>query len=114
MGSRLIISLLQEISMRQVAVALFAITLLPAPRAAAQSSAGTVSGTLRDQTGAVIPSAAVSLINNATNITASTTTNEAGFYRFPGVAPGEYRLTAETPGMQKFEGALLVQVGQSA
>jgi hypothetical protein len=56
----------------------------------------------------------VLLTNTATNETAKTTTNEAGFYRLPGVVPGPYRLSAEAAGMQKFEGTLTVQVQQSA
>ncbi len=92
---------------------LTAFLLSVAPWASAQTSAGTVSGTLRDQTGGVIPGAAVTLVNSATNVTVPTKGNEVGFYRFPGVAPGEYRLTAETAGMQKFEGTVTVQVGQS-
>ena len=79
-----------------------------------QASTGSVSGTVRDQSGAVIPGAAVALTNTATNVTLRTTTNEAGLYRFPGVVPGPYRLTVEAPGMQKFEAGLTVQVQQSA
>jgi hypothetical protein len=79
----------------------------------AQTSTGTVSGMVRDQTSAVIPSATVTLVNTATNNRSSSTTNEAGFYRFPGVVPGQYRLTVEFAGMQRFEGNFNVQVGQS-
>ncbi len=78
-----------------------------------QASTGSVSGLVRDQTGAVIPNATVSLTNTATNVTQKTATNEAGLYRFPGVLPGQYRLTVEAPGMQKFEATLTVQVQQS-
>jgi Carboxypeptidase regulatory-like domain len=85
-----------------------------APLAWPQASTGTVSGTVRDQSGAVIPGAAVSLTNTATNVVSKTISNEAGFYIFPGVVPGPYLLVAEAPGMQKFEGTLTVQVLQSA
>src|SRR5207247_3673259 len=34
-------------------------------------------------------------------------------YVFPVVTPGQYRITIETPGMQKYEAALTVQVQQS-
>jgi hypothetical protein len=79
-----------------------------------QASTGSVSGTVRDQSGAVIPGASVSLTNTATSVTLRTTTNEAGLYRFPGVVPGPYRVTAEAPGMQRFEASLTVQVQRSA
>src|SRR5690348_15251544 len=75
-----------------------------------QASTGAVSGTVRDQTGAVIPSASVSLTNTETNGTSKSLTNESGFYRFPGVVPGSYLLVVDAVGMQKFEGSLLVQV----
>lgn len=79
----------------------------------AQTSAGTVSGTVRDQSGASIPNAAVTLLNIATNVLVNGATTEAGFYRFPGVIPGQYRITVEFAGMQKSEVNLAVQVGQS-
>ena len=79
----------------------------------AQTSAGTVSGTVRDATSAVIPNAQVALVSAATNVRSTTVSNEAGFYRLAGVAPGRYVLSAESPGMQKYEGNIVVQVGQS-
>src|ERR1041384_4318096 len=78
-----------------------------------QASNGTVSGTVRDQTGATIPGASVSLTNTGTNITSKTVTNENGFYRFPGINAGAYTLSAEYSGMQKFERALTVQSQES-
>lgn len=78
-----------------------------------QSSAGTVSGTVRDQSDAVIPSAAVTLANQGTGITARTTANEVGFYIFPGVIPGNYKLNVQHAGLQTFEATIVVQVGQT-
>ncbi|MEX2264386.1 MAG: TonB-dependent receptor [Bryobacteraceae bacterium] len=80
----------------------------------AQSSTATVNGTVRDQTGAVIPGATVQLINTGTSITSRTTTNQAGYYVFPGVNPGPYRISVESAGMQTFVATLTVQVRQSA
>ena len=77
-----------------------------------QASTGSVSGTVRDQSDAVIPGVQVTLANLGTGIAAAAATNEVGFYMFPGVIPGNYRLTAEQPGMQKFEGTIVVQVAQ--
>ena len=79
----------------------------------AQTSAGTVSGTVRDASNAVIPGVNVTLLNTATNIRSSTVSNESGFYRLPSVSVGKYILTAESPGMQKYEGNVVVQAGQS-
>ena len=91
-----------------------AMVALVSPVASPQASTATVSGTTRDQTGAVVPEAAVTLTNKNTNITSKAATNESGFFVFPGTLPGPYSLTVEKPGMQKFEGSLLVQVQQSA
>src|SRR5947208_1563362 len=71
----------------------------------AQTTLGAVSGTVRDLTGGVIPNASVTLTNTATNVVANANTNEVGFYIFPAVVPGAYTLSAQSPGMQKFEGA---------
>jgi len=74
-----------------------------------QASTGNVSGTVRDQTGAVIPNATVTLTSVTTGVASTTRTNEAGFYLFPGVVAGNYRLSVEVPGMEKFEAGVLVQ-----
>src|SRR5579872_921776 len=84
------------------------------PSAWPQASTGMVSGTVRDPTSAVIPSATVTLSNTDTNVTSKTTTNGTGFYVFPSIVPGPYTLLVEATGMSKFEGSLVVQVQQSA
>jgi len=84
------------------------LTVLP------QASTSTVRGTVRDQSGAFIPNASVSITNTGTNITSRSATDGAGFYVFPGINPGPYRIEIEAPGMQKFEGTLTVMVQQVA
>jgi hypothetical protein len=69
---------------------------------------------VHDQGQAVIPAATVTLTNTATGVTRTTTTNEAGLYVFPATTPGPYRISAESPGLQRFEGTLTVQVQQDA
>src|SRR5215472_2568046 len=71
----------------------------------AQSTLGAVSGTIRDQSSAVVPNAAVVLTNTATNNSLETNSNGAGFYIFPDVVAGSYHLTVQSPGMQKYEGS---------
>src|ERR1035437_9264705 len=90
------------------------VAVVLAPAAWPQASTATVSGTVRDQTGAVIPTATVTLTNSATNGTTKTKANETGFYLVLGLVPGPYILSAEAAGMQKFEGTLTVEVAQSA
>ena len=84
--------------------------LLVAPCGWTQTTMGAVSGTVHDPSGGVIPNVSVVLTNTATNVVATTNTNEVGFYIFPAVVPGSYSLTAESPGMQKFEGTFIVRV----
>jgi hypothetical protein len=55
-------------------------------------------GTLTDASGAVIPSATVTLENTATGATRTATSDEAGSYQFPQVTPGAYKITATANG----------------
>jgi hypothetical protein len=96
-----------------VVSAAFALMLLLNAAAYAQSSSGSVRGTVRDQSSAVIPKAKLVLVNNATNVALQTVSNEAGLYVFPSVIPGEYTLTVEFAGMQTLRAAVRVQVQQS-
>src|SRR5262249_1390203 len=79
-----------------------------------QASSSSVGGTVRDQGQAIIPKANVTLTNTATNVARSTQTNESGLYVFPGVFPGPYRISVESPGMQKYEANFIIQVQQDA
>ncbi|MGQ9635198.1 MAG: carboxypeptidase regulatory-like domain-containing protein [Bryobacteraceae bacterium] len=73
-----------------------------------------LSGTVADQSGAVILKAEVTLTNTLTNVSLTTTTNEVGFYVFPSLTPGPYRLGVEFPGFQRYEVSLTLGAGQSA
>jgi hypothetical protein len=90
------------------------VVALAAPLAWSQASTATASGTVRDESGAAVVGAAVTLANTATNVVFRSESNQSGFYVFPGINPGPYSLTVEAPGMQKFEGTLTVEVQQSA
>src|SRR6266567_5470653 len=92
-------------------LSLLALALVPG--AWPQASLGRVSGTVRDNSGAVIPNVTVVMTNTATNVRSSTRTNDVGFYAFPGVAVSSYLMSVEAPGMDKFEAAFTVQVSQS-
>lgn len=59
----------------------------------AQTSRGTVSGTVTDQAGAVVPGATVTLTNTATSVARTTTSNDEGLYRFDAVDLGTYTVT---------------------
>lgn len=64
----------------------------------AQTSRGTVSGTVTDPTGAVISGANVVLTNTATTVSRSTIANSEGFYRFEAVDLGTYTIKVKASG----------------
>ncbi|MBI4909142.1 MAG: carboxypeptidase regulatory-like domain-containing protein [Acidobacteria bacterium] len=80
----------------------------------AQTGVGQIQGTVTDATGAVIPGAAVTLINIRTDTRFQTITTEAGSFVFPTLVPAEYRLTVAAPGMQRWEGTTKLVAGQRA
>ena len=75
--------------------------LLPCTQAFSQSTYATVSGTVTDSTGAVLPGVSVTGTNNATGVVTSVITNEAGVYTLSSLLPGVYTVSAELPGFQK-------------
>jgi hypothetical protein len=81
-------------------VLLLALLLAPAP-AAAQEARGTITGTVRDSSGSVIPGATVSITNIAMNTTITVVTNDLGFYQAPYLIPGTYQVSAELQGFKK-------------
>src|ERR1700730_17493505 len=64
----------------------------------AQVVGATLSGTVTDQSGAVIPNTEISIKNIATGFTRAVTTDPAGFYTAPNLLPGTYEITAAAPG----------------
>lgn len=80
---------------------------------AAQTGDAVVQGTMFDVSKAALPNARASLKNSETGVVRTTTSNKVGVYYFGGVPPGEYVLTAEAAGFRKWEGTLVVEVGQT-
>src|SRR5690348_7016371 len=95
-----------------LAIALFTLLAMPS-KAHAQLTRGAISGTVRDQNGAVVPGAQVKVTNPQTNVTRETTTNDEGFYRVGAVEPGTYTVLVEKEGFSKIENrAVAVQQTQ--
>src|SRR5947207_3137376 len=61
----------------------------------AQVETGTIAGTVRDQSGAVLPNIAVTLTNVNTGRALSASSNAAGEYTFTALPPGTYELKIE-------------------
>jgi Carboxypeptidase regulatory-like domain len=63
---------------------------------------GSISGTVRDAQGAVIPGATVQARNTETGVTQSITTDSQGFYNFPALAIGHYDVSVQKTGFGEY------------
>ena len=77
---------------------LFLAGIFACATAHAQSTSGSVSGTITDPTGAIVPGASVHITNPASGYNRTVTTDAAGQYRFFNVPFNPYRLTATATG----------------
>jgi len=68
----------------------------------AQVITGSLSGTVQDASGAVIPGAKVTLRNTLSGDTRTITSNGAGFFTFAGVISGDYGITVAAPNFSTF------------
>ena len=85
------------------------------PRLAAQSTTGTIRGTVTDEQKAVVPGATVTIRNVATNAVRTAVSEKNGFYRFLNVPVGEYELTIEKGGFAKYvRSGITVSLNQDA
>jgi Carboxypeptidase regulatory-like domain len=73
------------------------------PAWAQSTSTGTVAGVVTDQSGAVVPDAAVRLTDTTTNIARTTTTNKDGRYIFVDVSPSVYNIAITKKGFSTTE-----------
>src|SRR6202044_808207 len=94
-------------------IAMFAVVLLLMPNAWAQENA-TITGTVMDSTGAVVPNVEITLTNPATGQARKATTSTSGSYLFPSLGVGHYTLSAVAPGFHKYIVTdIVVNVAQS-
>ncbi len=92
----------------------------------AQNITGTLTGTVVDPLGAVVPGASITLTNQQTGAKLTTISNESGIFLFPSVLPAPYTLDVSVTGFRKYEvkdiaivmnerrslGQIALQVGQ--
>ncbi len=91
------------------------------------ATGGSISGTVKDSTGGVVPGAAVSAVNPQTGVKQSVATNAAGQFSFPALAVGQYDIEIADKGFRPYRragimvdvnGALhvdaVLQVGESS
>ena len=83
----------------------------------AQSDNSSISGIVKDPSGAAVANAKVSVVNESTNFERLVKTNESGFYTATNISPGYYTVKVEAPGFKtasttriKLEAALPLQM----
>ncbi|MGH9665991.1 MAG: carboxypeptidase regulatory-like domain-containing protein, partial [Bryobacteraceae bacterium] len=78
-----------------------------------QEVTASITGTVKDASGAVVPGATVIATNLDTNIAASTTTGTGGDYLLTLLRPGKYKLTVSQTGFKTYEvGGIVLEVNQ--
>jgi len=93
-------------------IALLIIPLLPVG-ALAQSTFGSITGTVTDPSSAVVPAAQVQVTNEGTGAIREVSTSAAGFFNVPNLDFGTYRLRVSAKGFKTFErGGLQVTANQ--
>jgi hypothetical protein len=81
-----------------IGVLLYSASLVPA-----QSIFATLTGTVADSSGAVVPGAAITLTNVGSRDVRKTVSNQDGYYTFASIPTGTYNLLVEAKGFQSFE-----------
>src|SRR5436309_632550 len=80
------------------------VLLTPTLPLIAQNTSGSITGVVQDASGAVIPGAQVTLINQEQGVTArDTITNEAGIYLFSALPAATYTVSVELPGFKTYK-----------
>src|SRR5437762_6115471 len=96
-----------------VSTILLFISLIACAGVWAQATAQ-ISGTARDQSGAVLPGVEVKVTQTETGVTRTAVTNETGSYVLPNLAVGPYRLEAALPGFRTYlQSGIVLQVNSS-
>jgi len=78
------------------------LSMMAACTALGQEDRGRINGLVTDSSGAVIPKASVTLLNEGTNVSVSTVSDSSGAYSFEFVLPGVYTVKASSAGFKQF------------
>lgn len=104
----------RSITFRQVLSAVAAFFLFAGAGFAQELGTGVIRGEVLDPQGAVVHSAQVTALQEATGSQRSTTTSNSGLFALNDLAPGQYRVQVAAAGFAGYEAAVLVEVGQQA
>jgi Carboxypeptidase regulatory-like domain len=100
--------------MNRLRISIFAVLFILVPLAFTQTmTTADVIGVITDTSGAVVPAATVTIKSLDSGETRTATSNAQGEYRFPLMNPGEYTLSASTPGLKSNNVKLTLLVGQA-
>src|SRR5437764_1059767 len=100
--------------MRKLVLSSLAGLLLCLP-VSGQRSTATISGTVTDSTGAIVPGAHVSATSASTDSRTETVTNAEGFYVIASLLPGIYSLQVTNAGFQTYsQGKIVLEVDRPA
>src|SRR3954463_500264 len=94
-------------------LSLIALLSLASVLAIAQGPTGSVTGNIKDQSGAVVPNAKVTITNPATGFTRTETSNGSGSYAFSSLPPATYNVTAEAQGFTTGKSSVQVTIGSN-
>lgn len=89
----------QWIRVGSLATICLALTLAALPLLA-QTTAGSIVGSAKDPSGAILPAAAITVSNEDTGISREVVTNQTGDFSVPNLLPGNYSVTAKLAGFK--------------
>lgn len=84
-------------------VILLTVASISEKQAFGQSTTATLTGTVRDASGSVVPNAAVTLKNESSIDRWKTASNTEGYYSIVAIPAGSYAVTGESAGFQRSE-----------
>src|SRR5678815_4253714 len=92
------------------------LVLLTLSRVGAQTTSATITGTVVDQSGQIVPTAHVTVTNEATGDVRKTDSTASGDFNFPSLLPATYTVVVEKEGFQTFRspGNILTPNGRLA
>ena len=98
--------------LQMLAVALLFTVTLVSP---GQITTGSILGTIRDASGAVVPNASVTVTDTSKNTSTSVKTNGDGEYTIPFLIPGNYTVAVESEGFKKtISSSIVLDIDQKA
>ncbi len=84
---------------RSFGTILLLLFVLPA-LASAQETRATITGTVKDTQGALVPGVTITVLNTDTNVATEAVTNQSGMFSVQKLQPGPVRITASLPGFK--------------